>query len=208
MSALASLRKVPGKRSARPYHHGRLRDALLEAAWAIISEEGVGALTLRACARRAGVSHAAPANHFESVAALVAELAAEGYERLAAVMDQVAAEMPKELLRAAGLGYIRFAHDYPEHFRLMSHVRGAEGASTRLDVAAEATKRRLEDALRGAYLAAHQRELPASELSARAILAWSAVHGYSILRAGPAASSAMPDPDTLLRQLGPALIAA
>ncbi len=191
----------------RPYHHGRLRAALLEAAWAIVKDEGVEALTLRACARRAGVSHAAPASHFNNVAELLAELAADGYERLGAIMEKAAAELPKEPLRAAGLGYIGFAAEFPQHFRIMSDIGARETGSVRLRTAAEATKSRLEDALRMAYVRVHKRELSESELSARAALAWCSVHGYSILAAGAAAGAGIPDPNVLLAKLWPALIA-
>ena len=64
---------VKKKHAARPYHHGSLRQALLEAALAIIAEEGLSALTLRKAAGRAGVSHAAPKRHFESVTDLYCE---------------------------------------------------------------------------------------------------------------------------------------
>ena len=62
------------------YHHGNLRAALLRAAEEIIRESGVEGLTLRACARKAGVSHGAPAHHFGNITGLLTELAAEGFE--------------------------------------------------------------------------------------------------------------------------------
>lgn len=191
----------------RPYHHGSLRAALLEAAWAVVNDEGVEALTLRECARRAGVSHAAPANHFSNLAELLAELAADGYERLGAVMEKAAVEFPDESLRAAGLGYLRFAATFPQHFRIMSDIGAREKGAVRLQTAAEATKGRLEDALRKTYVGVHHRELSKDELFARAVLAWCSVHGYAVLCAGATASARMPAPDMLLAKLWPALIA-
>jgi len=191
----------------RPYHHGDLRAALLKVAWTIVTEEGVEALTLRACARRAGVSHAAPIHHFNNIAGLLAELAADGYERLGSVMDRVAAELPREPLRAAGLGYIRFAKEYPEHFRMMSSVTASDTGSARLRAAAEATKLRLEIALRDTYFDVHRNEMKNEDLASRTALAWCSVHGYAVLCGGAAQSSAMPKADVLLAQLRPALLA-
>lgn len=107
---------------ARPtYHHGDLRKALLAAAEAELSEKGVEGFTLRGCAKRAGVSHAAPAHHFHDADALLTALAAEGFERFLAT---IVAHRPKEVapaseLSGAGLGYIAFASEHPALFRLM-----------------------------------------------------------------------------------------
>src|SRR5690348_13441165 len=64
-----------------PYHHGGLRNALLEAAERVLEREGLPGLTLRAVAREAGVSHAAPAHHFADLTGLVSELAAVGFRQ-------------------------------------------------------------------------------------------------------------------------------
>src|SRR5262245_13283809 len=67
-----------GSRAAKeetPYHHGALRDALLQAAERVLERDGLGGLTLRAVAREAGVSHAAPTHHFDDLTGLVSELA-------------------------------------------------------------------------------------------------------------------------------------
>src|SRR5215813_12937847 len=72
-----------GARAAPPpYHHGDLRRALIEAALSMLKEEGAWTFTLREVARRAGVSHAAPYNHFSDKAALLAEVAAMGFQAL------------------------------------------------------------------------------------------------------------------------------
>ncbi|MCC5991048.1 MAG: WHG domain-containing protein [Rhodobacteraceae bacterium] len=107
---------------ARSYHHGDLRAALLQAAQAELAEKGVEALTLRGIARRAGVSHAAPANHFSSLAALLSELAAIAFERLAtAIRSECADETPGTTahLIACAQGYVAFARANPALFRLM-----------------------------------------------------------------------------------------
>src|ERR1700757_2731218 len=73
--------------SAAPYHHGALREAMLEAAERILERDGVAGLTRRAASREAGVSHAAPKNHFGDVSGLLSELAAGRFERFAAMMQ-------------------------------------------------------------------------------------------------------------------------
>src|SRR6185503_1752884 len=64
-----------------PYHHGDLRDALLKAAERVLERDGLPGLTLRAVAREAGVSHAAPTHHFGDLSGLLSELAAIGFRR-------------------------------------------------------------------------------------------------------------------------------
>ena len=75
--------------SARAYHHGDLRNGLLEAARAILEDQDLSALTLRAVARRAGVSHAAPYRHFPNHEALLVELGLEGFAALTQVRERL-----------------------------------------------------------------------------------------------------------------------
>ena len=72
---------MPSRPKIGAYHHGDLRKALLVAAEAELVEKGLEGFTLRCCAKRAGVSHAAPAHHFKDANALLTALATEGYER-------------------------------------------------------------------------------------------------------------------------------
>src|SRR5512139_1646614 len=72
----------PGRaKHETPYHHGALRDALLQAAERVLERDGLPGLTLRAVAREAGVSHAAPTHHFGDLTGLLSELAAIGFRR-------------------------------------------------------------------------------------------------------------------------------
>ncbi|MCF1710939.1 TetR/AcrR family transcriptional regulator [Tabrizicola sp. J26] len=108
---------------SRPrYHHGDLHAALLAAGEAELAEAGIEAFSLRSVARRAGVSHAAPAHHFGDVQGLLSALAAEGFRLfLAAQMarQKQAADDPRSQMLAAGLGYVDFALARPALFRLM-----------------------------------------------------------------------------------------
>ena len=71
-----------GMRSKATYHHGDLKEALLTAAEAVLRDRGLQGFTLRECARRAGVSHAAPKHHFGDVRGVLTEIAARGFAQL------------------------------------------------------------------------------------------------------------------------------
>jgi AcrR family transcriptional regulator len=104
------------------YHHGDLRGALLRAAEEELTLKGVEGFTLRGCAKRAGVSHAAPAHHFRDSQALLTELAAVGFGRFVRAMrarQEEAGHDTRRRLVGAGLGYIDFARANPALFRLM-----------------------------------------------------------------------------------------
>lgn len=99
--------------SDRTYHHGDLRRAVLSAALDVIRTEGPAALSLRDLARRAGVSHAAPAHHFKDRTGLLTAIATEGYGLFADAL----ADAPD--LRERGVRYVRFATEHPAHFQVM-----------------------------------------------------------------------------------------
>lgn len=101
------------------YHHGDLRAALLTAAEAELAQSGVEGFSLRSVAKRAGVSHAAPAHHFGDAGGLLTALAAEGFRQFIAAMERREAEGRFPPLESAGLGYVDFAHDRPALFKLI-----------------------------------------------------------------------------------------
>jgi AcrR family transcriptional regulator len=202
------------KRAARPvatatkgngYHHGNLRAALLRAAEEIIRESGVEGLTLRACARRAGVSHGAPAHHFGNITGLLTEFAAEGFERLTESMSRKNVEDADDELQAAGLGYIQFAMRWPEHFRVMWRTELLNQESPRLRKARQTAQQRLRDSL--VQVNAHGRTLSEDELRARLQLASCCVHGYASLWVeGNRRSASLHDAKRMLRLLRTALV--
>lgn len=114
------LPKRQGKRSAS-YHHGNLRYALIHAAQTILERKGLAALSLRGVARAARVSPAAPYHHFADKQALLDAVAAQGFDALRAAMDKRVAKAtnPDERLDGCGVGYVVFALENPELFRLM-----------------------------------------------------------------------------------------
>lgn len=136
------------------YHHGDLRGALLRAAEEELTEKGMEGFTLRGCAKRAGVSHAAPAHHFKDANALLTELAAIGFERFTEAMharQRQAGDDPRWRLINAGLGYIDFAKANPALFGLMfssfrtdfetAHLKDHSSAAFHLLVASVAAAR-------------------------------------------------------------------
>ena len=124
-----------------PYHHGDLRAALLTASEAELAERGIEAFSLRSVAKRAGVSHAAPAHHFGDVQGLLTALAAEGYRRFLATQgmhEAQAARDPRAQLVAAGVGYVDFAMASPALFRLLFGSSRPDYGNADLQAAAEA----------------------------------------------------------------------
>jgi AcrR family transcriptional regulator len=112
---------VAKQQPARPYHHGELAPSLREAARAILEEQGLGALSLRSVARRAGVSHAAPYRHYPSREALLAAVASDGLAQLRAELAQAVAPPGNRAERIVQIGaaYLRFASRHPGLLRLM-----------------------------------------------------------------------------------------
>jgi len=113
------------------YHHGALRDALLEAAEKIVRRDGVDALTLRAAARAAGVSHAAPAHHFKDLSGLLTEMAIVGFQRFRAYVERAAAEPDRKPWFGAR-AYVSFAIDNPGVFLLMFRSENLDSRNTAL----------------------------------------------------------------------------
>jgi len=145
------------------YHHGDLPAALLRAAGRTLEKRGIGALSLRETARRAGVSHNAPYRHFPDREALLAALAAEGFAMLG---ERLRGKPGREM----GEAYVRFALEQPQRFRLMFGGVLPLARYPELNSAAKTAYQALIEAFK---------DLPKPELAAAA--AWSLVHGLSHL---------------------------
>jgi len=175
------------------YHHGNLREALIEEAGKVLESQGADAISFRGLARALDVSHAAPGHHFADRHELLAELAADGYSGLA---DAMAAGMegthPGEWLRATGSAYVHFGVTNPERYRMMFASRFMTG---------ECPERLLVESSR-AYLlllrAAYGRDPEVDPAEYRVgvpeLAAWSIVHGAVMLwldgQLGPAMTEA------------------
>src|SRR5215471_12421092 len=165
-----------------PYHHGDLPAALLKAVVGAVLDHGVSGLSLRDVARRACVSHSAPAHHFGSKAGLLTAFAAQGHRMLAdAVRSEVSAARPADAaaeLAAAGRGYVMFAIAHPAHFEAMFRMDALNPADAEFAEASDATY--------GLLTAAIERCRAAGRLHGRsaeivAVSAWSLMHGLAAL---------------------------
>lgn len=136
-------RKTP----TRPYHHGDLKRALLEASIELIREEGVDALTVAEVGRRVGVSSAAPYKHFADRPALLRALAEEGNRQMSEALVAAArgSTDPLEAFRLSGVAYIRWAAENPALYRIATDPTYIDYTSTEHQVdAPEALKGSLE----------------------------------------------------------------
>jgi AcrR family transcriptional regulator len=154
----------------------------LDAALTLVEREGAEALTLRAAARRAGVSQAAPYRHFRDKEALLAAVAEEGFRAMTEAMRRAAASHAGDPLagfRACGLAYVEFALTHPAHFRVMfGRVAADRSAHPGLMEAAGEAFDLLVGAIRDCQEAGVVRDGDPEEL---ALCAWSATHGLSAL---------------------------
>jgi len=166
-------------RRAKPYHHGNLREALLEAAIRLIAEVGPTAFTLREVARRAGVSHNAPYRHFRDRDDLVANVAAQGFRELTQAMLDAAAQQFDALnrLKRAGLGYVKFALRRPEHFTVMFDAPVSKHHPSSEEAAKQAFGT-LTEFVKGSQ---DTGGLPTGDSHQMALLAWTMVHGIAKL---------------------------
>ncbi len=182
--------------AARPYHHGDLRRALLDAALAILREGGPDALTLRGVARAAGVSQTAPYRHFADRAALVAAVAEDGFRRLLARMRQAVAAPPapdeteRAGLQRLALAYLGFALAHPAEYRVMfgpalggpAGAAAAEDASGPLPESYAEARASVFAFLRGGIAHLQERGMVrAGDASAMALSAWALMHGLTML---------------------------
>ena len=115
---------------AKPYHHGDLRRALMDSATAILERDGPNALSLRAVAREAGVSPAAPYHHFKDKDELLSAIAMEGFSRLSAALVDAAGDDGDAETKMSDLGvaYVKFAQSHPALYRVMYDRARAEDA--------------------------------------------------------------------------------
>src|SRR3982074_2553164 len=178
-----SAPRIAGAGEDAPYHHGALRDALLEAAERVMERDGLAGLTLRAAAREAGVSHAAPTHHFGDLTGLVSELAAIGFRQFNVAMAAAGAAgappLPKALGRAQA--HVAYAQAHPGMYGLMFRTERLDMSRPSLHEAAEASFAGLAGSI-GAHRQEQIHEEALSLEQAAAIArAWSLVHGFTML---------------------------
>jgi AcrR family transcriptional regulator len=189
---------VKKRRGADTYHHGDLKEALVTAGRTLLQEGGRRGFTLRECARRANVSHAAPAHHFASADDLLAEIAARGFDDLNAAMDEGAAGRrdPASRLSGIGRGYVNFALANRTVFQLMFDRDIHATDNAHLTQAAMTAYERLIGGINAV--------IPGGTPSAKqaiADLAWSSVHGFAMLALDGQIGSGDPRDPELRRRL-------
>jgi AcrR family transcriptional regulator len=164
------------------YHHGALRDALLQAADKLLERDGLPGLTLRAVAREAGVSHAAPTHHFGDLTGLVSELAAIGYRKFgAAMMAANASGTQEQKGLASAKAYVAFAQAHPGMYGLMFRTERLDMSRPALHEAARASFAGLA---RGVGASRHEQIDPEAlslEQAGAIARAWCLVHGFTML---------------------------
>lgn len=173
----------PHTKPDRAYHHGDLRNALIDAGLTALEAQDASELSLRALARELGVSANAVYRHFADKEALLSALAAEGFRRFAREQREARAQLDTDPA-ATGLGYIRFAQRHPALFRLMfgRFTRACDNAELQ-EAALAAFGQLLEDS-RASGPAGQAQPNPGAIDEAtmlRAIARWSLVHGLSHL---------------------------
>ncbi|MGF1570875.1 MAG: TetR/AcrR family transcriptional regulator [Nodosilinea sp.] len=164
------------------YHHGDLRQSLIDAAIALISDAGISDLSLRQVARRVGVSHNAPYRHFEDKEALLAAVAEQGFQSLRLALEAARATVSPNLsqcLEVIGIAYVHFALAHPAYYRLMfGEYRCNFSRYPALADAAQQSFMVLVDTIREGQIAGILR---ADDSVDMARVAWSLVHGQSML---------------------------
>jgi AcrR family transcriptional regulator len=179
----------------RSYHHGDLRRSLIDAAMAMVQEEQDWTFSLREVARRAGVSHNAPYNHFTDKRDLLACVAEAGFLTLRDKMNQAIAEVEEveKALVKSGVAYVKFGVENPAHYRLMfgSTLMSAEGLPSFVRHAADSAKAVLggiivRGAQQGVFVPSPGKK---DEIDLAVLSCWSVVHGLTLLaidgRVGP-----------------------
>jgi AcrR family transcriptional regulator len=175
--------RTEGASEGAPYHHGALRDALLEAAERVLERDGLSGLTLRAVAREAGVSHAAPTHHFGDLTGLVSELAAIGFRQFNTAMAAASAAgtLPVEKAMAPAKAYVAYAQAHPGMYGLMFRAERLDMTRPSLHEAASAAFAGLAGAIGASRHEEIHEEALSLEQAAAIARAWSLVHGFTML---------------------------
>jgi AcrR family transcriptional regulator len=174
-------RARPEAKRARSYHHGELKSALLDAAASVLAEHGLEGFTLRECARRAGVSHGAPAHHFGDVRGLLSAFTAQSFEQLEALTREYQRKAPPDgfsQLLASGTAYVDYALTERARFQLMFRSDRLATSDEHLRRAGHVVFGILQESMARTSSEAGAEGVMLPEKTA---LAWSIVHGFATL---------------------------
>lgn len=181
------------RKASGTYHHGNLREALVDAAVDRIREEDVGAISLRDLARRVGVTHGAAAHHFGDKRGLLTAIAARGFGQLAEALEAAMGGG----FRAVGLAYVRFAVEHPAEFSVMFRPELHRSD----DALLLAAKARSGAALYGS--AGEVADAAGGDARSAAVAGWALVHGLATLwRDGNLPAELGDDPVAITERIG------
>jgi AcrR family transcriptional regulator len=201
MSKHLNTVKSPGAAKRGAYHHGDLRNALIQAAEEILVERGATGFSLREAARRAGVSPGAPAHHFGDAKGLLTAVAARGFERLTEELSTASASAASgDRVRALGAAYLKFALENGAIFGIMWLRDLLDQTDTDYLSAGRAAFNVFERA-------ALERDVPVATAprapDAPVIAAWAMVHGLARLTLDGALDAAPPTTQAQVLDLMP-----
>jgi AcrR family transcriptional regulator len=192
---------------SRPYHHGNLRRVLLDATVDVIAESGPVGFSLRELARRAGVSHGAPAHHFADKAGLLTAFAVEGFDRLAEALRRAWVSSDRDLL-AVGVAYVQFAVAHRPHFEVMFRRDLVDATDPQFVAAARAASAALLGGVREQQAVSLDPAVAAIDIEALAIGLWSQMHGLATLLMSGNLDANLGDLEGLVRRVSAAIDAA
>lgn len=187
----------PGRRG---YHHGNLREALIQSALSLIGEKGPAGFTIAEAARSAGVSPAAPYRHFRDREDLMADVAKLGFERFAADLEKAwhgGNPSPLEALQNVGRAYLAFARNEPAYYAAMFETGLLQTPNPELDQAAQGAFEVLQKAAKKLIEKLPENQKPPAQMVALHI--WSIAHGIaSLFGRGKGAARIPVSPEELL----------
>ncbi len=163
----------------KAYHHGDLKNALIQAGIKLLSEEGVNGLSLRKVAHLAGVTHSAPYAHFKDKQALIAAISTDGYDKVYHRFMQVITSHPDEPLRQLieiGWSYVQFGIEEPAHFKIT--FSASVEPQQEYPALVEATARTFNELRQLIIRCQHANLIDQGDPDLAAITLWSLVHGF------------------------------
>lgn len=163
---------------ANSYHHGNLKADLIQAGLAILDEEGIEAVGIRQVARKVGVAHSAPSNHFKNKQSLLTALGEEIFQRLLHAIEsdlKQGDDLSKSIHRFCK-SVLDFALRYPNRYRLMWRKESLDSQNPQLQASMERVYQKL------IVLLGESSRQKNTDVESQAIALWSLIHGYASLR--------------------------